>query len=112
MAARLAYPPRVLEEKLAALRESYRRTLPQQLEALRAKLANAQTGGSDALADAARLAHRVKGTAGSYGFETVAAELEGIEDRLERVEREGAPLAASDRDALDAALARAQASLG
>jgi len=109
VAARLAYPPRVLEEKLAALRESYRRTLPQQLEALRAKLANAQTGGSDALADAARLAHRVKGTAGSYGFQTVAAELEGIEEILERA---GAALAAPDRDALDAAIARAQASLG
>ena len=109
MAARLAYPPRVLEEKLAALRESYRRTLPQQLEALRAKLANAQTGGSDALADAARLAHRVKGTAGSSGFQTVAAELEGSEEILERA---GAALAAPDRVALDAAIARAQASLG
>jgi len=112
VAARLAYPPRVLEEKLAALRESYRRTLPQQLEALRAKLANAQTGGSDALADAARLAHRVKGTAGSYGFDAVAAELEGIEEILERAGRGGPVLAAPDRDAIDAALARAQASLG
>lgn len=113
MAARLAYPARVLEEKLAALREGYRRTtLPQQLEALRAKLADAQGGGPDALAEAARLAHRVKGTAGSYGFDAVAAELEGIEAILERAGSEDATLAPADRDALDAALARARASLG
>jgi HPt (histidine-containing phosphotransfer) domain-containing protein len=111
VAARLAYPSRVLEEKLAALRESYRRTLPQQLDALRVKLAGALSGGADALAEAARLAHRLKGTAGSYGFDAVAAELEGVEAILERG-RAGGALATSDRDALDLALARAQASLG
>ena len=110
MAARLAYPPRVLEEKLAALRESYRRTaLPQQLGELRARLASAQ--GAAEIAEAAGLAHRVKGTAGSYGFDAVAAELEGIEAILESG-RAGGALAPPDRDALAAALARAEASLG
>jgi HPt (histidine-containing phosphotransfer) domain-containing protein len=110
VAARLAYPPGVLEEKLAALRESYRRTaLPQQLGELRARLASAEQDAE--LAEAARLAHRVKGTAGSYGFDAVAAELEGIEAILERG-RAGGALAAPDREALAAALARAEASLG
>jgi hypothetical protein len=54
----------------------------------------------------------VKGTAGSYGFDAVAAELAGIEAILERAGSEGAAFAPADRDALDAALARARASLG
>jgi ABC-type sugar transport system substrate-binding protein len=110
VAARLAYPAHVLEEKLAALREGYRRTaLPQQLGELRARLTSAH---SDAeLAEAAGLAHRVKGTAGSYGFDAVAAELAGIEAILERG-RAGGALAPPDRDALAAAVTRAEASLG
>jgi chemotaxis protein histidine kinase CheA len=112
VAARLAYPRGVLEEKLAALRESYRRTaLPQQLGELRAGLAQAASATPDALAEAVRLAHRVKGTAGSYGFDVVAAELEAIESILARGREQGV-LAAADREAVAAALSRAEASLG
>jgi HPt (histidine-containing phosphotransfer) domain-containing protein len=111
VAARLAYPARVLEEKLAALREGYlRTTLPHQLGTLRALLADAQAG-APALAEAARLAHRVKGTAGSYGFASLAAELEAVEAILERA-RAGGALGQADRAALEGALARAEASLG
>jgi HPt (histidine-containing phosphotransfer) domain-containing protein len=107
VAARLAYPARVLEEKLAALREGYRRTtLPRQLETLRALLAGAPEGGP-APAEAARLAHRVKGTAGSYGFDAVAAELGAVEAILERA----GVLGSAERAALESALARAEASL-
>jgi chemotaxis protein histidine kinase CheA len=100
----------VLEEKLASLRESYRRTLPAHLDALRAKLAAAREGGSEAAwAEVAQLAHRLKGTAGSYGFDVLAAELEALEEILERAAGEETPV---DRAAVDAALARARASLG
>jgi len=100
----------VLEEKLATLRESYRRTLPGHLDALRAKLAAARQGRSEAAwAEVVRLAHRLKGTAGSYGFDAVAAELEALEGILERAAREETP---ADGEAIDLALARARASLG
>jgi chemotaxis protein histidine kinase CheA len=100
----------VLEEKLAALRESYRRTLPDHLDALAAKLAEAWESGSGiARAEASQLAHRLKGTAGSYGFDVLAAELEALEGILERA---GGDETAADRTAVDAALARARASLG
>ena len=113
MAARLPYLSGVLEEKFAALRESYRHGLPEQLEALRAKVAAvSESRGHAALADAKGLAHRLKGTAGSYGFDGVAAEIEGIEEILERAESGEARLGAADRGAIEAALARAHASLG
>lgn len=99
----------MLEEKLAVLRESYRRTLPGHLDELRAKLAAARESRSEtAWAEMARLVHRLKGTAGSYGFDAVAAELEALEDVVERAAHEETP---ADREAMDAALARARASL-
>lgn len=103
----------MLEEKLAALRESYRRTLPGQLDALAAVLdATRAAPDPSAATEAARLAHRLKGTAGSYGFDVVAAELEAVEDLLERAVRREAPLVEADRQRIDAALARARAALG
>lgn len=106
---RLPYPAAVLEEKLTVLRESYRRTLPGHLAALGAKLAAARESRSEAAwAEVAQLAHRLKGTAGSYGFDALAAELEALEEILERSTHEETP---ADREAIDAALARARASL-
>jgi HPt (histidine-containing phosphotransfer) domain-containing protein len=99
----------VLEEKLAVLRESYRRTLPAHLDALGAKLAAAcEARSQGAWAEVAQLAHRLKGTAGSYGFQLLAAELEALEEILERSAGDETPAA---RAALDAALARARAAL-
>jgi HPt (histidine-containing phosphotransfer) domain-containing protein len=99
----------VLEEKLAALREDYRRTLPAQLDALRARVESGRASGGLRV-EARSLAHRLKGTAGSYGFDRVAAELESVEEILDR--SQGATeIGLADAAAIDAALARARDSL-
>jgi HPt (histidine-containing phosphotransfer) domain-containing protein len=100
----------VLEEKLAVLRDSYRRSLPAHLDALGAKLAAAREERSPAAwAEVVQLAHRLKGTAGSYGFDGLASELEALEEILERSAGDQTP---AERAALDAVLARARAALG
>jgi chemotaxis protein histidine kinase CheA len=98
-----------LDEKLAALRDSYRRSLPEQLAALATWL---ETPASSEATDAAwRLAHRLKGTSGSYGFSELATQLEAIEEILERAQRSRSPATDDERSRAAAALARARATL-
>ena len=98
-----------LDEKLAALRASYRRSLPEQLAALATWL---EAPASSETADAAwRLAHRLKGSSGSYGFSELAAQLETIEEILERARRSHSPATDDERSRAAAALARARATL-
>ena len=71
------------ERELRRLRENYRPQLRRDLVALDASLREAR--GSDdkqLLETARRLAHRVKGTSGSYGLTEVSAPLAAIEARL------------------------------
>jgi chemotaxis protein histidine kinase CheA len=98
-----------LGDKLAALRDSYRRSLPEQLAALATLL---EAPASAETADAAwRLAHRLKGTAGSYGFSELATALEAIEEILERARRTHSPATDDERSRAAAALGRARATL-
>ena len=106
------HPAALFEDKLAALRTAYRRALPEQLDALAALLeAPAGAGAAGAVEEAWRLAHRLKGTSGSYGFVELAAQLETIEEILERARRTHSPATDDQRTRAVAALGRARASL-
>ena len=98
--------------ELDALRESYAKRLPGRLVELDTALRTARAAGaSEADARSAqRLAHTLKGTAGSYGFADVGAALETIEHALLKI-LEGGPRDASEWAKLDQALSRARASL-
>jgi len=105
-------PAAVFEEKLAALRATYRRALPEQLDALAALLeAPAGAGAAGAVEQAWQLAHRLKGTSGSYGFSELAAQLETIEEILEQARRMHSPTTDDERARAVAALGRARGSL-
>jgi HPt (histidine-containing phosphotransfer) domain-containing protein len=73
------------EGELGRSRESYRRRLPQKLDLLEEKLraARVEPASSGALVAARDLAHRLKGSSGSYGFDEISAVLQRIEDRLD-----------------------------
>ena len=98
-----------LDAKLAALRESYRRALPEQVETLATLLA--APPGAEAADAAWRLAHRLKGTSGSYGFAELATQLETIEEILERARRTHSAATDDERSRAAAALGRARATL-
>ena len=67
---------------------------------------------SSETADAAwRLAHRLKGTSGSYGLYELAAQLEAIEESFERARRAHTPATDDERSRAAAALERARATL-
>lgn len=70
---------------LAELRAEYRELVPAQLRELEDCIAQARRGegGAAALALARTLAHRVRGTAGSYGWPAVGEAAGRIEDALE-----------------------------
>jgi len=72
------------DSELAAIQTSFRQRLPARLEALAAALCEAQAhpGSDEALQAAHRIAHMLKGTVGSYGFDELAIVLEGIETTL------------------------------
>lgn len=76
---------------LSTLRASYRKRLPEKLRELETQLRGARAEGRAERREATRLlVHTLKGTAGSYGFVEVAAELEAIESVLEGVTAEEA----------------------
>lgn len=85
----------------AALRISYQASLPSQLEALRTSLEEARSGGAAARERAHLLAHRLHGTAGSYGYLEVSGAARRIEQSLDP-----ATGGAVDWDALLAVLAQ------
>ena len=63
--------------ELAELRRVYIASLPLKLDEVAAAVARRS------LDDACAIAHRLRGTAGSYGVPTVSAALGAIEDRIE-----------------------------
>lgn len=71
----------VLQSKVAALRAKYAATLPAQVESLAVAVRAWQAAPlNGALAvDAARIAHRLVGTSGSYGFAEVSDASRAIE---------------------------------
>jgi len=101
-------PDDALLRDLALLRGAYREKLPGLLADLAALLP--EPGAADEEArweEAHRLAHRVKGTSGSYGFRRLSGELQRLEDALEQLLRAASPrpeaLRAEVEHALDTA---------
>jgi diguanylate cyclase (GGDEF)-like protein len=97
---------------LARLRQEYARALPAKLDSLAAALDRLrETPGSADLLEAARLlAHRLRGTAGSYGFVDVSAAAGRIEDILVEAPPGGPGPAAWE--GLEAALGDARSGCG
>jgi HPt (histidine-containing phosphotransfer) domain-containing protein len=75
--------------ELAALAVEYAAHLPALVQALAARVVEAQAHPA-AVPEARRAAHTLRGTAGSYGFAAVGEAAGRIEDALEEME-EGAP---------------------
>ena len=84
-----------LEDALAVLRAAYAADLPDLVRALEALLDEAAAR-PEATARARQAAHRIRGTAGSYGFAAVGEIAGGIEDALD----EGRPVPPDLRRAL------------
>jgi HPt (histidine-containing phosphotransfer) domain-containing protein len=101
---------RALDAELAVLREAYRAGLPGKLEALADAVRAALAAPHDAEVRraACRLAHGLRGGAGSYGYGAVSAVAGRLELALAEPEdgRAGAPLV---RPELEAALGQAEA---
>jgi CheY-like chemotaxis protein len=84
-----AQPEEQMNEALRDLRTSYREKLPDQLGELTERLrASRESGGSEAFLQAREIAHRLAGTAGSYGFGDIGAALGRIDDALREVSAE------------------------
>ena len=98
----IAPEPRVLAA-LAELREEYSRELPPIIDALAATVARLGTE-HDARGDAKARAHRLRGTAGSYGFH-------GVSEAAASLERELDAPSAVNAIAIEAALAAVFAAL-
>ena len=82
-------PEEQMDEALRGLRASYREKLPDQLGELTERLrASREPGGSEAFFQAREIAHRLAGTAGSYGFGDIGAALGKIDDALREVSAE------------------------
>lgn len=84
-----------LKAVLATLRAEYRQTLPERLSELNTALMLAVDAPRSAplRAEARHLAHKLRGTAGSYGFSRISQAMAVIEDILRRYEEESAPTA-------------------
>lgn len=78
-----------LQARLAALQRGYTQKLRDRLELLRELTGRARAGDCAALADATREAHKLHGTAGSYGFGGVSATVGEVEVILEGVRQGG-----------------------
>lgn len=84
-------------DALERLRSQWRAALPQKLAELDRALADARDARThsercDAVERSKRLAHRLRGTAGTYGFERVGVVAAEVEDRLERWQQAGGDL--------------------
>jgi len=105
--------PAESQSQLADLRASYRSKLPELLSGLASavRAARPADASEQSRREAWQLAHRIKGTAGSYGFDEVAESLAAIDALLEgMIERSEAR--ESEWLEIEKALARAVASLG
>lgn len=88
---------------IAALSAAYGARLHEKHQELAAAVKRAQRGSSEALEEALKLAHKLHGTAGSYGFTQVSAAAGSLEKQLRRRRDEG-----SDWSAVHAALQELQ----
>ena len=73
------------ERQFQELRRAYHGTLAERLRELDEALGAAEAGDMDALTAAYRLAHRVCGTTGTYGFGAISAATGAIEQALQPV---------------------------
>ena len=108
MTTRDKLPP-MLQEKLARARAEYGEKLGGRLDELTELVRRARAEEDGALALAQQLAHRLCGTAGSFGFKEVSDALAVI-DRTLLALLEGAPASDADWDEVEAATRRAAAS--
>lgn len=101
------------EHDLQRLRERYRRKLQPQLAALGEVLQQARcdTSAEHALEAAHELAHRLKGTSGTYGMQESFAALEQIEEQLGLL-LDATPDPAAAWARIETALERARTGLG
>jgi HPt (histidine-containing phosphotransfer) domain-containing protein len=84
------------EAKLAELQQRYVGKLATKLSELEDAVAAAKTGDTDALTEAIRHAHKLHGTAGSYGFVKVSALVGQVETTLKDIESRSADPSAFD----------------
>ena len=94
-----AAPADEFHDALSQLRSTYARGLPDKVELITAALRALERGDSPAepFATASILAHRLRGTAGSYGFPVVGSAAGLIEDELRALARQDDPGAAWQR---------------
>ncbi len=98
-------PAEQMDEALRGLRANYREKLPEQLDELDETLRAAREAQDPArFSQAGEIAHRLAGTAGSYGLADIGAEFAKIDDALREVAPED--LASARWRDLDAAVAR------
>ncbi len=90
-----------VDATLRALREEYGARLEEKVRELTAALERARAGSAEALEEAFQFAHKLHGTAGSYGFGTVSEAAGRLEALLKPARGAGA---AVDWSALDDAL--------
>lgn len=79
-----AAPPTTLEVTLQGLRDKYTKVLPQRLEALSQAVSKAK-GDASGIPEARRLAHNLKGTASSSGFEPIGQAAGRIERAFDAI---------------------------
>jgi HPt (histidine-containing phosphotransfer) domain-containing protein len=96
------------QARLDALRAGFAARLRERLAELEALVQRAHGGDAGALRPALAAAHRLAGTAGSYGYPDVGDAAAALERALQRVDAE--PREARAWDDARAALARAHAS--
>jgi HPt (histidine-containing phosphotransfer) domain-containing protein len=89
-----------LDAELAALRATYGRELPAKARAV-AAATRATVADPTKAEEATALAHRLRGTAGAYGFPTISRGAGAIEDALHAGTRDASLTALAD--ALEAA---------
>jgi HPt (histidine-containing phosphotransfer) domain-containing protein len=98
-----------LARELEGLRRAYRDKLIEMLARLGSLVREARKMRDGDEFQAARdLAHRLKGTSGSYGFHECSAQLSRIEDRLERLADAAPANAAAIWMEIEQALSRAR----
>jgi chemotaxis protein histidine kinase CheA len=96
-----------LERDLRRLREAYRRKLPARLVELEALLHRARDlPEREQLESVRALAHMLKGTTGSYGFEEISHEMARIEESLGRELQKTAPDLGAARHEVGRAITR------
>lgn len=99
--------PDDFRETLRALQARYAAELPERLAAIEAALADpADPNGRDGHERARALVHRLRGTAGSYGFAAISEAAARLEDALDAAPADPAAVS-SAHDALRAVAAAA-----